>query len=116
MTTAWKKVNASAGLYIRIAQTGSAILGSLKYGDVIEVDLAAVSGWFRILRWYRGTIQQNLPNLESSWCSGAYLVPTTAPVIDPPTPPEPTPEFPNEVYLSLSPELTAEKRKYILEG
>jgi hypothetical protein len=113
MTLSWKKCNASAGLYIRLAQSGSAILGSLKVNDVVEVDNAHVNGWYRLIRWYRGTLQMTLPNLTSSWCSGSYLVPCDAPIIDPPTP-EPTSEFPAEVFLSLTP--TGEHKRYLMEG
>lgn len=84
----WYRVNASVGLNIRKGPgTNYQDLGDLLRDDVVE-SVQVQSGWHRIVRWFRGTTEQTLPDPDSSWCAGAYLTATTPPVEEP-TEPEP---------------------------
>jgi GH25 family lysozyme M1 (1,4-beta-N-acetylmuramidase) len=99
--TEWKRVSTRDGLRIRAgAGTSHRQIGSLEWGDIVEVDNNPISGWRRIYQHWRGDQKLTLPDpKDSCYCSDAYLASATAPQgstptepTDPAPEPEPTPE------------------------
>ena len=94
----WYKVNATA-LNIRKGPGASyADIGDLVRDDVIEVS-ETLGGWHHFVRAFRGVNQLTLADPLNSWCSGAYTVATTPPVVDPPPP---VPAGPVDVLVTWS--------------
>jgi hypothetical protein len=86
----WYRVTAPDGLNVRTGP-GSAYpktteIDPLAYNERIETSTAPLGGWYKIAQVYRnnGDLQ---PLGTDAWCSGAYLVVTTAPVEPPVAPP-----------------------------
>jgi hypothetical protein len=88
-------------LIVRATPNGLDTGQRLVYGNsVVGVGALVIAGnyaWMNITSPYQG------------WIASEFVSFTTTVTTDP----DPA-EFPNEVYLSLSPEPTAEKRKYVL--
>jgi GH25 family lysozyme M1 (1,4-beta-N-acetylmuramidase) len=93
----WYRVNATAGLNIRNgAGAGNLDIGDLTYNDRIEVEGAPVSGWLHIKSILRvgSTVQITF----DGWCSGAYCVAISPPVIPLPEVPTVTLKHTIDVY------------------
>ena len=115
----WYEVNTTA-LNIRKGPGANyADIGDLVRDDKIEVT-ETLGGWHHFVRAYRGVNQLTLVDPLASWCSGAYTVVTTSPVVDPPVPP-PVPDLPGQTgivppdYILAYWTATNQTRKYIPE-
>lgn len=108
--TQWYRVN-TYKLQIRAGSGANySDIGDLWQGDRIQVDAPPLGGWLKIVSILRVSgATEAPPPAVSAWCSAAYCIAVTPPVVVPPVPT--ADELPGDVWIGTTRENVALYRK-----